>query len=145
MQCTNAECGLGVCGTDDELENGHFACSVPLRNAGSGLAFITDDPRLTHPSRDVDYIGRFTKQTIPRGEQTRAYFGPGVALDTPEDATLVVKVQYTDASQTADPSQSRILWTEATITKRGNNWRVISVAIRRDGEDEPFVVSAAAV
>jgi hypothetical protein len=40
------------------MESGHFACSVPLRNAGAGLAFITDDPRLTHPSRDNDYIGR---------------------------------------------------------------------------------------
>jgi hypothetical protein len=128
-----------------ELENGHFACSVPLRNAGAGLAFITDDPRLTHPSRDVDYIGRLTKQTIPRGEQTRAYFGPGIPLDIPEDASLIVKVPYADASGSADPSQSRILWTEATIKKRGAEWRVIRVAIRRDGEDDPFVVSAAAV
>jgi hypothetical protein len=128
-----------------ELENGHFACSVPLCNAGAGLAFITDDPRLAHPSRDVDYIGRLTNQAVPRGEQTRAYFGPGVALETPEDATLVVKVPYTAASQSSDPAQSTVLWTEATIKKRGNDSRVIRVAARRDGEDVPFVVSAAAV
>ena len=45
----------------------------------------------------VDYIGRLTTQIVPRGEQTRAYFGPGVPLETPEDATLIVKVPYTDA------------------------------------------------
>jgi hypothetical protein len=116
------------------LENGHFACSVPLRDAGAGLAFITAEPRLSHPGRDGELIGRLTKQIVPRGEQTRAYFGPGVPLDTPEDASLIVKVPYTDASESADPSQSRILWTEATIKKRGNDWRVIRVAIRRDGE-----------
>jgi hypothetical protein len=44
-----------------------------------------------------------------------------------------------------DPTQSRVLWTEATIKMRGREWRVIQVALRRDGEDEPFVVSAAAV
>jgi hypothetical protein len=128
-----------------ELENGHFASAVPLRNAEAGLAFITDDPRLAHPSREVDYIGRLTKQTVPRGEQARAYFGPGVALETPEDGTLIVKVPYTVPSQSTDPAESPVLWTEATIKKRGNAWRVIRVAIRRDGDDEPFVVSAAAV
>jgi hypothetical protein len=127
------------------LANGNFACSVPLRNAGAGLAFITDEPRLTHPGRDGDFIGRLTKQAVPPGEQTRAYFGPGISLDTREDATLIVKVPYTDASQSADPGQSRIVWTEAFVSKRGNAWRVIRVAIRRDEEDEPFVVSAAAV
>jgi hypothetical protein len=127
------------------LENGHFVCSVPLRNAGAGLAFITEEPRLTHPSRDVDYPGRVTKQTIPLGEQTRAYFAPGSALDTRNEATLIVKVPYTDASQSADPTQSRVLWTEATVKMLGDEWRVIQVALRRDGEDEPFVVSAAAV
>lgn len=128
-----------------EMENGHFACSVPLRNAGAGLAFITDDPRLTHPARDGDVIGRLTKQAVPPGEQTRAYFGPGIPVDTPEDATLIVKVPYTDASQSTDAAQSKVLWTEAFISKRGNEWRVIRVAIRRDGDDEPFVVSAAAI
>jgi hypothetical protein len=37
------------------------------------------------------------------------------------------------------------LWTEAKIEKRGNIWKVAQVAIRRDGEAEPFVISAAAV
>jgi hypothetical protein len=50
-----------------------------------------------------------------------------------------VKVPYSDASE------SRVVWTEATIQKRGNVWRVVRVAIRRDGDDDPFVVSAAAV
>jgi hypothetical protein len=127
------------------LANGNFVCSVPLRNAGTGLAFITDDPRLTHPGRDGDFIGRLTKQAVPPGEQTRAYFGPGIPIDTPGNATLIVKVPYTDASQSADPGQSTIVWTEAFVSKRGDGWRVIRVAIRRDGEDEPFVVSAAAV
>ena len=107
------------------LVNGHFVCSVPLRNAGAGLAFITDGPRLAHPSRDVDYPGHVTKQTIPSGEQTRAYFAPGSALDTPNEATLIVKVPYTDASQLTDPTQSRVLWTEARIKMRGREWRVI--------------------
>lgn len=128
-----------------QMENGNFACSVPLRNAGAGLAFITDDPRLVHPSRDVDYIGKLTKQTVPRGEQTRAYFGPGRALATPENATLIVKVPYSSASHSTDAPDTTILWTEATIQKRGRDWRVIQVAIRRDGEDEPFVKSSAAV
>jgi hypothetical protein len=88
------------------LANGNFICSVPLRNAGAGLAVITEEPRLSHPSRDVDYIGRLTTQIVPRGERTRAYFGPGTALETPEDATLVVKVAYTDASGSNDASQS---------------------------------------
>ena len=86
------------------LGSGHFVCSVPLRNAGAGLAVITEEPRLDHPSRDVDYIGRLTTQIVPRGEQTRAYFGPGVPLETPEDATLIVKVPYTDASGSTDAS-----------------------------------------
>jgi len=123
----------------DALENGHFICSVPLRNAGAGLAVITDDPRLTHPARDADFIGRLKKQVVPPREQTRAYFGPGVPLETPEDATLIVKVPYTDASG------SNILWTEATLNKRDDVWRVIQVSIRLDGEDEPLAVSAAAV
>jgi hypothetical protein len=128
-----------------QMENGNFACSVPLRNAGAGLAFINDDPRLDHPSRDGDYIGRLTKQVVPPGEQTRAYFGPGVPLETPEDATLIVKVPYADASASSQASQSRTVWTEATIQKRGADWRVIRVSIRRDGDDEPFVVSAASI
>jgi len=37
------------------------------------------------------------------------------------------------------------VWTEGKIAKRDNVWKVIQVAIRRDGEDEPFVISAAAV
>jgi|GEM_PF-2519285 hypothetical protein len=127
------------------LGSGHFVCSVPLRNAGAGLAVITEEPRLDHPSRDVDYIGRLTTQIVPRGEQTRAYFGPGVPLETPEDATLIVKVPYTDASGSTDASSSRVVWTEGKIAKRDNVWKVIQVAIRRDGEDEPFVISAAAV
>jgi hypothetical protein len=53
-------------------------------------------------------------------------------------------VPYTDASQSVG-SRSPILWTEAFIKKRGNDWRVIRVAIRRDGEGEPFIESAAAV
>jgi hypothetical protein len=126
------------------LENGHFICSIPLRNAGAGLAVITGDPRLDHPSRVV-YIGLLTMQVVPPGEQTRAYFGPGAPLDTPEDATLIVKVPYTDAAGSTDAFESRILWTEAKIKKRGNVWKVIQVAIRREGEAEPFVVSAAAV
>ena len=47
------------------LGSGHFVCSVPLRNAGAGLAVITEEPRLDHPSRDVDYIGRLTTQIVP--------------------------------------------------------------------------------
>jgi hypothetical protein len=61
--------------------NGHFICSVPLRNAGAGLAFITAEPLLDHPSRADDYIGAFTTQVGPPGEQTRAYFSPGTPLD----------------------------------------------------------------
>jgi hypothetical protein len=56
----------------DQTEEGNFVFSVPLRNAGAGLAVIKDDPRLKHPARDVDYIGRLTKQVVPPGEATRA-------------------------------------------------------------------------
>jgi hypothetical protein len=127
------------------LENGNFACSVPLRNAGAGLAFITDDPRLTHPARADDFIGKLTKQAVPRGEQTRAYFGPGLPLETYGELTLVVKVPYTAASGSGDASAPRVFWTEATVKKRGDAWRVVQVAIRREGEEEPFVRSGAAV
>jgi len=35
--------------------------------------------------------------------------------------------------------------TEATLKKRDEVWRVVQVSIRLDGEDEPLVVSAAAI
>jgi len=73
------------------------------------------------------------------GEQTRAYFAPGVPLETPERSTLIVNVQYSDAST------SSILRTEATIQYRRGVWRVMQVAIWRDDEHDPLVISAAAV
>jgi hypothetical protein len=127
------------------LDSGHFVCSVPLRNAGAGLAVITDDPRLDRPSRDGDYMGRLTTQVVPPGEQTRAYFSPGVALDTPEDATLIVKVPYTDAAVRLKLDSRGSCGLRPRSRNAGNIWKVIQVAIRRDGEEEPFVVSAAAV
>jgi hypothetical protein len=54
-----------------------------------------------------------------------------------------VKAQYTTAS--TDPTHSTFVWTEATIQKRGDEWRVIQVEIRLDGDDQPLVVSAAAI
>jgi hypothetical protein len=110
------------------LDNGHFICSVPFRNAGAGLAFL-GDPRLTHPGRDGDLMGQLTKEVVPPNEQTRAVFGPGIEIGGTEGATLVAKVPYTDASQ------SRTLWTEVAIRKLGTAWGVSQVSIRRDGED----------
>lgn len=119
----------------DVLNNGHFICSVPFRNAGAGLAFLKD-PLLTHPGRAGDLMGQLTKEVVPPGEQTRAVFGPGIEIPGTENATLVAKVPYTDASQ------STTLWTEVALRKVGNAWRVSQVPIGRDGEDDPFVVSA---
>jgi hypothetical protein len=123
----------------DKTSRGNFVCSVPLRNAGPGLAFIKDNPRLAHPGRDVDLIGLVTTQIVPPGDPTRAYFAPGIAIETPDDASFIAKVPYSDTSG------SETFWTEATIAMRNQRWRVVQVAIRRDGEKEPLVRSAAAV
>ena len=96
-------------------------------------------PRLTHPSNATDLIGRLTTQLVPPGEATRAYFAPAVPLNTPEDASLIVKVIYSDASS-ADT-----VWTKATVQQRNRSWRVVQVQIGAGDKEEPMVTSAAAV
>ena len=112
---------------------------MPLRNAGAGLAFIKDDPRLKHAGRDGELIGRLTKQIVPPGEQTRAYFGPGIHLDAPPDASLTLRVPYTDAAGEIT------LWTEAILQSKEGGWRIAQLSLREDGQDEPLVTSAAAI
>jgi hypothetical protein len=123
----------------DATGAGHFMCSVPLRNSGRGIAIVKDGPRLTHQQHEGDLIGRLTTQVVPPGEATRAYFGPGIALDTPAMATLIARVDYTDASG------STAYWTKAIIQRRENSWRVVQVVLGEEGREEPLVTSAAAI
>jgi hypothetical protein len=120
-------------------EEGNFVCSVPLRNAGLGLAFIKDNPRLKHPARDDELIGRLTSQIVPPGERTRAFFAPGIPLEMPAEPSLILRVPYTDASGEVT------LWTEAIVQRKDDAWRVAQLSIKVDGEEEPLVTSAGAV
>jgi hypothetical protein len=122
-----------------ETENGLFLCSVPLRNAGGGLAIIKLAPWLTHPSYAGDLSGRLTTQLVPPGETTRALFAPPARLATPEDESLIVQLFYSDASG------ENTYWTKLIVMQRDRRWLVAQVQLGFGVAKDPMVTSATAV
>jgi hypothetical protein len=118
-------------------------CSIPLRNVGPGVAFVTS---LGLRFGEVGWSGKASSTVVAARESTRFTFS--IPKDRPEleqgladlrAGRIVLEVRYTDVRGAQDTITRAV-----AVRRPGESFRVRQVFLFRAGEQEPFVSSGPA-
>jgi hypothetical protein len=115
--------------------------SVPLRNAGVGIAFVLPAPTLIFQGRHTNVGGEITARHVPPGEFTRALFAIPAGGDRPSLDALTtrdgfsVEVEYVDLAGAV--WLTRLDWKPLAAPEQ---WALAGTAIRGIGRLSQFEV-----